>query len=186
MNLHALLGKLLFKFAHYPGRNRIGDRRKQGRPRNEPGDLAKILGFIRRDTHDAIRNKRVMERGEEVFCYKTPGRVTPFWPGVRKHNVKCRNGILRQQPLDGGGNLEPQQARIRQAAALDPSTGCAHSTEQTLDSEKIFPWILGSYRHEKRAVPAAKIDFDGRSTPVNLCEVETRETIRRDELGFAC
>jgi hypothetical protein len=123
-----------------------------------------------------------MERGEEVFCYKTSRGVAPFWPGIGKHKVKCSDGILREQPLDDVGNLEPQDARIRQAATLDFSICRTHSPEQTLDSQEILPRILGGHRHQKGAIPAAELDFDGHASPVNLFEIERRETIGRDEL----
>ena len=113
MNRQSLFGKSLFKFAHRTWRSRVGGDRKKWRRRNQTRDLAKILGFIRRDSHRAIRNQRPMERGEEGFGHETARRMPAFWPGIGKHDVEPRDGIFRKQALDGIGNLEAQESRVR-------------------------------------------------------------------------
>jgi len=127
-----------------------------------------------------------MDRGEEVFRYKTPRRMTALGPWIGKHDVKRRDGILREQLLDGIGNLESQDARIRQTGALDFSTGRPHSTQQTLDSQEIFGRIFGRDGLKKRAVAAAKVYFDRGTAAVDRLEIERRETIGRDEFRLAC
>lgn len=112
--------------------------------------------------------------------------MAAFGPWIGKHKVKRRYGIFREQPLDGVGNLEPQDARISQPAELDFPTGAADSAKQTLNAEKILAGIFTGKRGEKRAVPAAEIDFDGRQTAVDFFEIERRVTIDRDEFHVAC
>ncbi len=127
-----------------------------------------------------------MKRSKEVFGNKTARRMAAFWPGIGKHEVKCSHGISREQPLDGGGNLKLKDARIRQAVALDLSTGGAHSTQQSLDPQKVAAGILAGDGREKRAVAAPKVDLEGGAAPVNLFEIERCETIARDEFHLAC
>jgi hypothetical protein len=168
MNRHTLSGELVFKFALRTGGARLGDDCKKWRLGNHPQDLAKIFGVIRRDPHCALRQKSTMERGEEVFSHKSPRRMTTFWPGIGKHQMKRRDRILRQEPLDRVGNLEPQDTRVGEAVAFDSSTSRADTTQEALDSEEIRPRILGRKRSEKRSVTAAKIHFDWGAAPVNL------------------
>src|SRR2546430_4382376 len=130
MNFHAVLRKLPLKFAHCTCRDRVRDCRKKWRLRNEPRDLAKILGVIRRDPDRAVWEKRAMKRGEEGFIHKTAQRMAALGPGIGKHKVKPGDRILRKEPLDGVGNLEAQDARIRQAVPLDSPTGRAHAAEE--------------------------------------------------------
>ena len=92
----------------------------------------------------------------------------------------------REQPLDGVRDLEPQDARVLQPAALDFPTGAADSTQQTLNAEEIPVGIFAGQGREKRTVTAAEIDFDGRLAAVNFFEIERRETIDRDEFHLAC
>lgn len=186
MNLHPTERKSLFEFTHRICRDRVRDDRKQGRLRNETRDLTVVLGFIRRDLHGSVRGQRAMERGEKVFGHESARRVAAFRPRIGKHNVKRRDGILREQLLDGVGNLELQDARIVQPAALDFPTGRAHSTEQTLDPQEILRGIFGGKSREKRTVTAAEIDFDGRLAAVDSFEIERRETIGRDEFHLTC
>jgi hypothetical protein len=186
MNCHSVLDEMFFKFAHGPGRARVEDDREQGRLRNEIGNLTKIISFIGRDAHSAIREKRPVKGDEEVFIHKTARGVPPFWPGIRKHKVKRRDGTLREEPLDDVRNLEPQNARIRQAGPLDFSTGLAHSTQQTLDSQEILLRVFRGDPREKGSLTAAEIDFDRRATPINLFEIEGRETIGGDEFRLVC
>jgi hypothetical protein len=100
--------------------------------------------------------------------------------------MKRRDGILRKQPLDCVCKLEPKNARIRQPAVLDFPAGAADSAKQTLNPEEISVGIFAGQGREKRTVTAAEIDFDGRTATVDFPEIESRETIGRDEFHLAC
>jgi hypothetical protein len=186
MNLHCVERKPLFEFTHRGCRDRVRDDRKQGRLQNEMRDLTVILSFIGGDSDGSIRGQGTMERGEKVFGHQTAGRVAAFRPRIGKHKVKRRDGILREQPLDRVGNLEPQDARILQPAAFDFPASTAHSTNQTLDAEKILAGIFAGKGREKRAITAAEIDFDGRVPAIDFFEIERRDTIGRDEFHLTC
>jgi len=112
--------------------------------------------------------------------------MAAFRPRIGKHKVKRRDGILREQPLEGVRNLELHDACILQSAPRDLSTGAAHSANQTLNAEKIFVGVFAGKRREKRTITAAEVNFDGRMSAIDLFEIERRETIDRDEFHLAC
>lgn len=145
-----------------------------------------ILGFIRRDSHGPVRGQRTVERGKKVFAHQTAWCMAAFRPWIGKHKMKRRDGTLREQPLDGVGDLELQDARILQRVVLDFPTGAADSTKQTLNAEEISVGIFAGKGREKSAVAAAEIDFDRRLAAVDFLEIERRETIGRDEFHLAC
>ena len=185
MNPQSLLGEPFFELAHGARRNHVRDDLKKRRLRNEPGNLPEVLGFVGRHSHGAIRGKSAMDRREEIIRYQTARRMTAFRPGIGKHEMKRRDGIL-WEVIDDVGDFESQDARVRQPSALDSSTSRAHSTDKSLDAEKISIWILAGKRRKKRAVPAAEIDFDRGAATENPFEVERRKTIGRDDFYRAC
>ena len=99
--------------------------------------------------------------------------------------MKGGHGICRQQFFNGVGNLEAQNAGVRQAGALDLSTSAADATDETFDAQKILVRIFGRDIGEKGAITAAKIDFERRVPAIDRVELQRRKTIRRDELSFA-
>lgn len=186
MNLHSVERKLLFERAHRSCRHRVRDDRKKGRLRNETHYLTVILGIIGRDSHGPVRGQRAIEQGWKFFAHQAPLRMAAFRPRIGKHKVKRRDGILREQPLEGVRDLELNDACILQSAPRDLPTGAAHSANQTLNAEEISVGVFAGKGREKRTITAAEINFDGRMSPIDLFEIERCETINRDEFHLAC
>ena len=72
------------------------------------------------------------------------------------------------------------------SAPRDLPTGAAHSPNQTLNAEEISVGVFAGKGREKRTITAAEINFDGRLSAIDLFEIESRETIDRDEFHLAC
>lgn len=100
--------------------------------------------------------------------------------------MKNGDGIRRKKSLDRVGNLDPQDAGVRQTRALDFSTSSANTADQALDSKKIPVRILGRDGRQKRSIAATEIDLERGASPENSRQIESLETIRRDELDVAC
>lgn len=112
--------------------------------------------------------------------------MAAFRPRIGKHKVKRRDGILREQPLEGVRDLELHDACILQSAPRDLPTGAAHSANQTLNAEEISVGVFAGKGREKRTITAAEINFDRRSAAEDFFEIERCETIDRDEFHLAC
>ena len=186
MNLQSLARESFFEFTDRARRNRVRDELKKRRLRNEPVNLPEVPELVGGDSQGAVRDKRAMDRREEILRYQTARRVASFRPGIGKHEMKRFHGIPREQVLDDEGDFESQDAHVRQPGAFDSSAGCAHSTEQTLDPEEISVRVLAGKSREKRTVSAAEIDCDGHLAAEDFLEVERRKTIGRDEFHLAC
>lgn len=186
MNLHAAECKLLFELTHRSCRHRIRGDRKPGRLRNETRDLTEIFGVIGRDSHGPASSQGTMERGQKLSADQTARRMAALRPGIGKHKVKRRNGSLRQQPLDGVGNVELQDACIPKLVLFDFPARAAHSASETLNAEEISVEIFAGEGREKGTFTASEINFDGRMSAIDFVEIEGRETIGRDEFHLAC
>ena len=127
-----------------------------------------------------------MDRREKALAHQTARRVPAFRPRIGKHEVECGDRIRRQEPLDGVGNLDAQDTRVRHAGALDLSTGSADTPEQALNPEEVFGRVCGCRSREEGAVATTEIDFDRGITTENRRQIKEVETIGRDELGLAC
>lgn len=186
MNRDSILGEALLEFARRSHGRGVSHDREVRRSRSEPSDLLEIIGLVGRDAHDAVGAEGVMERPEKGLVDQAARRVAALRPRVGKHEVEYRNGIRRQQPLDRVRNFDPQNARIRQARALDFAARSPDASQQALDSQKIPVRISGRDGGEKRSIARTEIDFDRRAAAKNGREVENLEQIRGDELGLAC
>jgi len=113
MNRKSLLREPFFELAHDARRNRVRDDLKKRRLRNQPGNLPEVVRFVGRDSRDAIRDKRAMDRREEILRDQTARRMASLRPGIGKHEIKRSDGFLWQQVIDDVGDFEPQDARVR-------------------------------------------------------------------------
>jgi len=88
--------------------------------------------------------------------------------------------------LDGVGNFESHDPRVRQTFPLNSSTSAAHASKQALEADEIDARVFGSYCGKKGTIAAAEIDFDRRVATEDRSEIESLETISGDELDLTC
>src|SRR5437588_12611299 len=82
VNRDAALAKSAFEFGRGTGRLRIRAHREKSRLHEQPSDLAKVFGLVRRDPHDPMWANSSMKRSEEMFRHNTLRRMAPFRPGI--------------------------------------------------------------------------------------------------------
>lgn len=185
MNRHSRVHESLLELAWRRQKRRVVDHRKVRQLRNQPDDLPVIVRFVRGNSNGAIGSKGAVHGEEEAFGDETARRMAPLRPWIGKHDIKRGDRINRQEPFDRVGNLEAQDAGIRQAGPLDFATRGPNAAEQALDSQEIIVRILCRNLGKEGAVAAAEIDYERAVPAINRGEIQRRETIRRDELDFA-
>jgi len=79
------------------------------------------------------------------------------------------------------GSFHPQNARVRELALHDFPVRSPHSSEETFNSKKIPGRIGPGEFHEKRPVPASKIDLDRRASTIDGLQIERRKIIRGND-----
>ena len=159
MNRHSTPRKPLLELARRNRQRWISENRKVRRSRREPGDLLKIIKLVRGDANNTVRLERAMHRQEERFIDEPAWSMATLWPRIREHEMKYGNGIRGEKALHRVRNLNPQDAGVRQACALDLSASRANAPQQSLDSKKIPLRVHRGDSGEKRPVPATEIDF---------------------------
>lgn len=185
MNLPAFLPKLFFKRAQGNCRFLLPDHDKLRRSSRQALGLSEIFGFICRDPDEPFLRQGTREKNEEAFSQNSARGMAPLRPGIRKHQMKHRDGIWEQQFTHRVCDFAVEDARVGHRLVFDLAARASHSSRQSLHPQKISRGIRRRGCSEKGAVTTPKIDLKRSATPVDRLEVQRREIIRRDNFRMS-
>lgn len=104
--------------------------------------------------------ERVADRLQKIFIHESPAMVAEFWPRVGAKQVKARDGVLRQQPLDDIAAFKSQHSCVVETSARNFFADLAHAAEQAFDAEKVAVVMMAGHFHQERPIAAAEINFE--------------------------
>lgn len=101
----------------------------------------------------------------------TAAFMSPLRPRIGKENVKCGDGLRRQQISHRVARFDEQHADISEPVPSDPVAGGTNATGETFNPEIIVLRILLRERREIRAVAAADVNFQRRFARKNFAQI---------------
>ena len=133
-------------------------------------DLIKVIAIVRRDVEHAVASERAMDRVEKFRGRDPPLLMPAFRPGIRKQKVERFHRVFRQQITHCVRSLQVQDSNVPDFRRF--TTDLFDAPTHSLDPEEISLRTTFGHGHQKRSVPAPKIDLQWRASSKRFFKIQ--------------